>query len=732
MNANARIAATHLGRGAYVYVRQSTEYQVQNHLQSQERQYELADVAEHYGWAQESVEVIDDDLGRSGSSTVGRTGFAPLVSDVALGKAGIILGLEVSRLARNNRDWYQLLDLCSLTATLIGDADGVYHPSSYNDRLLLGLKGTMSEAELHVLKGRMLAGLQHKARQGKLRFHLPPGYELDDEERIVKARDEQIVHLLDHLFTKVFEIGSVAGLLKYLQGEGLRLPRRSAGDKAVRWVRPYYKAVYDTLTNPIYAGVYAYGRSKMVKLLDSSGNARSRQRKQPLESWDVLIRDHHAPYVSWDDFLRLRAMIRKNQPAPTDQASRAVREGTALLQGLARCGRCGRAMRVFYPGKGGRTYANYVCRGAQDQGGPPCQHVGSRRIDDAVVDHFLEEIAPARMRVHLEALQLAATEKDEALTQLELEVERARYEAERKARQFHAVEPENRLVARTLESEWNDALARVTALETKLTERRQGRSTALHAVEASEIERLSHDLPAVWGAASTTARDRKRLLRAVIEEVQIVKDQREAQLKIIWKGGVAVEKTVPLPKLPVKSKSGDLAEVIRALAERHTDAQIARVLIRQGRRSPNGLPLTAHRVACLRLQHGIECYRASNDRNSSGVSVDEAARRLQVHQHTIYLWIRAGLIKADQVTDGAPWTVYLTGDDLVRLTAEDAPQGWLPLREAAAQLGVSAQSVTNWVKQRKIEYVYVSRGRRRGLRINVASATYRAQESLFA
>jgi DNA invertase Pin-like site-specific DNA recombinase/predicted DNA-binding protein (UPF0251 family) len=732
MSANARIAPTHLGRGAYVYVRQSTEYQVQNHLQSQERQYELAEVAVGYGWARDRVEVIDDDLGRSGSTTVGRTGFARLVSDVALGKAGIILGLEVSRLARNNRDWYQLLDLCSLTATLIGDADGVYDPSSYNDRLLLGLKGTMSEAELHVLKGRMLAGLQHKARQGKLRFHLPPGYELDDEGCIVKARDEQIVHLLGHVFRKVFEIGSVAGLLKYLQGEGLRLPRRSAGDRAVRWVRPYYKAVYDTLTNPIYAGAYAYGRSKMVKLLDEAGNARSRQRKQPVESWDVLIQDHHAAYVSWDDFLRLRAMIRRNQPAPADQASRAVRGGAALLQGLARCGRCGRAMRVSYPGKSGMTYAHYVCRGAQDQGGPRCQSVGSRRIDDAVAAHFLEEIAPARVGVHLEALRLGAMEKDETLTQLELEVERARYEAERKARQFHAVEPENRLVARTLESEWNEALARVTALEARLDEQRQGRSIALRAVEADEIERLSHDLPAVWEAPSTAARDRKRLLHAVLEEVQIVKEGREAQLRILWKGGAVVDRNVPLPKLPIKSRSGDLATLIRKLAERHTDAQIARVLIRQGLSSPNGLPLNAHRVACRRLQHGIECYRVSNDRDTSGVTVEAAARRLQVHQQTIYLWIRAGLVKADQVMEGAPWTVYLADDDFQRLTAEDTPSGWLPLREAASHLGVSRQSVINWVKQRKVEYVYVSRGRRRGLRINVASATYRVQEPLFA
>lgn len=732
MSVNSRIATSHLARGAYVYVRQSTEYQVQNHQQSQQRQYELADVAVGYGWPRDKVEVIDDDLGRSGSTTAGRTGFARLVADVALGKAGIVLGLEVSRLARNNRDWYQLLDLCSLTATLIADADGVYDPASFNDRLLLGLKGTMSEAELHVLKGRMLAGLQHKARQGKLRFHLPSGYELDDEGRIVKAHDEQIVHMLELVFAKVFDIGSVAGLLKYLQEEGVDIPRRGAGDKAVRWVRPYYKAVYDTVTNPIYAGAYVYGKSKAVKLLDPAGNARSRQRRQPMESWDVLIQDHHPAYVSWDDYLRILAMIRKNQPVAADQASQAIREGGALLQGLVRCGRCGRAMRVQYPGKSGNAYAHYVCRGAQDQGQPRCQSVGNRRIDEMVAGHFLEEMAPARLNVHLEALRRLAVEKDDVLTQLELDVERARYDAERKGRQFHAVEPENRLVARTLEAQWNEAIRRVGALEERLTQRRDSRSLSLRDVEEREIERLAHDLPGLWSATSTTSKDRKRLLHAAIDEVQVVKEGREARLKILWKGGAVVEKNVALPKIASKPKSGDLVDLIRQLAERHTDAQIARVLIRKGMKTPKGLSFNAHRVASLRLNHQIECYRVSNDRDSSTVSVDEAAQRFAVHPATIYLWIRTGLLKADQVTSGAPWAVSITDHDLRRLTAEDAPAGWLPLREAASELGVSHQSVLNWVKQSKIDYVYVSRGRRRGLRINVASATYRAQSPLFS
>lgn len=261
MIVSAKIKPTHLGRSAYVYVRQSTDYQVQNNLESQQRQYELADLAMGYGWPKERVVLIDDDLGRSGSSAAGRTGFARLVADVALNKAGIVFGLEVSRLARNNRDWYQLLDLCSITVTLIADAEGVYDPSSFNDRLLLGLKGTMSEAELHVLKGRMLAGLQHKAAKGELRFPLPPGYEFDERGQIVKARDEQTGHMISLVFSKFFEIGTVSGVLKYLLEEGLTVPRKAGFERTVRWVRPFYRAVYKILTNPLYTGAYVFGRS---------------------------------------------------------------------------------------------------------------------------------------------------------------------------------------------------------------------------------------------------------------------------------------------------------------------------------------------------------------------------------------------------------------------------------------------------------------------------------------
>jgi transposase len=449
-----------------------------------------------------------------------------------------------------------------------------------------------------------------------------------------------------------------------------------------------------------------------------------------MKDWSVVIHDHHPAYISWDHFQRIRTMIGRNQPVAAEQTSKVVREGSALLQGLTRCGRCGRAMQVQYPGKHDRSYAYYVCKGARDQCRPVCQSVGSRRIDGAVVDHFLEEMAPTRLAVHLEALRRLSEQTDGVLTQLELDLERARYEAERKERQFHAVEPENRLVARTLETQWNEALVHVADLEGRLVQRRRPAPSLLD-VDRRVIERLAQDLPSLWTAPQTTVRDRKHLLRAAIDEVQIVRHGREAHIKVLWKGGAVVEKNVPLPKIAPRTASGDLVTLIRQLATRHTDAQIARVLIRKGLKTPKGLSFSAQRVASFRVYHDIECYRPSSDRGSS-LTVDQAAQRFGVHPATIYLWIRVGLLQADQVTSGAPWAVSITDDDLRRLTAQDTPHGWLPLREAASSVGVSHQTLLNWVKQRKVEYVYVSRGRKRGLRINVSSVTYRRQQSLFA
>ena len=733
MRNDSKIAPSHLNRNAYIYIRQSTEHQVRENIESQQRQYELIDIAKQYNWNQDSIIVIDDDLGRSGSSTTGRTGFAKLVADVALKKAGIIFGLEVSRLARNNKDWYQLLDLCSLTATLIADSDGVYDPSSFNDRLLLGLKGTMSEAELHMLKSRMLQGLYHKAQKGELKFKLPVGYQFDPEDKIIKALDEQVTHIINLTFKKFFEIGTVNGVLKYLLEENLLFPRQASFEKRLRWIRPYYKAIRDTLGNPLYTGTYVFGRTKVVKDLDEHGNQKSRQKKQAMEDWDVIIHDHHPPYISWDQYLKIQKMIEKNSPPPKSQASQAVREGSALLQGLASCGNCGRTMHVNYHHQRKKAYPYYVCNVASRNFGVPyCQSVGGRKIDQAVSDSFLEAVSPASLNIHLQALQKIQQQQDMALEQLQLQLERAEYEASRTFRQFDAVEPENRLVARTLERQWNNSLRHAEELKIRIAKRKNEFKDRLSKIEEQEIYRLAHNIPDIWNAPTTSDRDRKMLLRAAIQEAQLTKQDRDVTVKIRWIGGAVTNKIVHLPKVRSKRHTSlDLVELVRQLAQKFNDDQIARILIRQGRKTATGLSFSAHKIANLRRNYGIPRYKKPKGEQPKTYTAQQAAQILQVSTPTIHNWLNAGFIKGEQMTEGAPWEILLTDDDIERLTAQDAPEGWLPLQLAAKELGVSKQTVLNWVKSKKLQYIYVTKGKKKGLRINTLSTTYRKQLSIF-
>lgn len=729
----SKIQPTHLSRNAYIYVRQSTHHQVQHHLESQQRQYELAQLAGDFGYSHERIVVIDDDLGISASGRADRAGFQRLVSDVALGRAGIVLGLEVSRLARNNRDWYELLDLCALKETLIGDADGIYDPATYNDRLLLGLKGTMSEAELHVLKGRMLAGLRHKATKGELRFRLSAGYEFDDMGQIVKTSDEEVAHFIELLFSKLFEIGSVAGVTSYLLHEGLRVPRREHHDGSIRWGHPYYRAVYMMVTNPIYAGTYAYGRTQIVRDVDAEGNRRVHRRFKAMAEWDVVLHGHHPAYIPWETFERIQRMMERNRPSTHDEASAALREGSALLQGIVRCGRCGRSMTVRYHGRSGtRPAPHYGCVAAHAQRrAGVCQSMGGRRIDEAVTRIFLEVMSESHLQVHMAALRKLDEQSDAVLHQLELQLERAHYEAHRCERQFNAVEPENRVVARTLEKRWNEALTRVSEIEQQAAERKRHVSMQLTEQEQQQFRTLARDFPKLWAHGKVTDKDRKALLRAAIEEVQLRKDGRSVNAKIVWKGGAVTETSVALIRLaPPSPTPADLVALVRELAKRHNDAQIARVLARRGIKTPRKqLSFTARHVADLRRAYEIpRCSELVLDSGSSH-TVEQAAKLFGVSPPTIYSWIKHGVLLADQITQGAPWSVRVTDEDRARLAA-DPPPGWLPLNEAAVELAVSKQTILNWVKTAKIPYVYVTHGQRRGLRIDVESAPQRRQERL--
>jgi DNA invertase Pin-like site-specific DNA recombinase len=731
MSHNTKITPSHLQRNAYIYIRQSTDHQVRENIESQQRQYELVDLARQHNWIDDAIVVIDDDLGKSASSTTGRNGFAKLVSDVALGKAGIIFGLEVSRLARNNRDWYQLLDLCSLSATLIADTDGIYDPSFFNDRLLLGLKGTMSEAELHMLKNRMLQGLYHKAKKGELRFNLPAGYQFDHEGHIIKSLDEQVVHIIELVFKKFTEIGTVNGVTTYLIEQNLLFPRKPSFEKKIRWIRPYVKAVNDTLINPLYAGAYVFGRTKVVKELDENGNQQSRQVKQSMQDWDVIIHDLHPAYVSWEDYLCIREQIRKNAPAPKSQASSVPREGSALLQGLARCGKCGRSMHVNYHGQGTLSYPYYICNIAHRNFVQSyCQSIGGRRIDRFIAQSFLEAISPASLKLHLHALKHVREQEETALKQHTLQLERAQYEANRIFRQFDAVEPENRLVARTLERQWNEALKQVEEIRAYIKEKRKAFQHQLSKIEEDKLKDLARDLPTLWSTASD--KDRKRLLRVAIQEVQLLKDDRDVTVKILWIGGALTRHTVHLPKVRSKRATPlDEVEMIRQLAQKFSDDQIARILIRQGRKTPTGLTYNAHKVANLRRTYGIPRYRKPKEQYLKSYTAEQAAKILDVSTPTVHNWLNSGFIRGQQLTEGAPWEIFLTEEDINRLTAKDAPEGWLSLQHAAKELGVSKQTVLNWVKSKKLEYIYVTKGKKKGLKINTNSTVYRNQLHMF-
>src|SRR5262245_43257643 len=444
MNYTTKIGASHLSRAAYVYLRQSSAAQVEHNRESTHRQYALAARATALGWPAQQVVVIDEDLGLSGSGVVQRSGFSRLTAEVALGHVGIVLGLEVSRLARNNADWYRLLELCGITDTLIGDADGVYHPALFNDRLLLGLKGTMSEAELHIIRARLDGGIRNKAARGELRRGLPVGLVWGEQDgEVLLHPDEAVTGVIRTVFERFAELGSARRVWLWFRSEGLSFPLQTTPGGMpgpIRWVAPTYHAVHQILTNPVYAGAYTYGKTRYERYVDAHGAVRKRMRHLPMEQWAVLIRDHHPGFIDWATFETNQARLDSNTKPNPHQPGGAVREGSALLQGIISGGRCGRRLHVHYRGR--NSAPGYHCAGKDlvNGRGVYCLNVGGTVIEQAVADAFLQAITPAAieaMRLSVEQLQ---ANHDTALSQWRLEVERARYEAERPERRYRAVE----------------------------------------------------------------------------------------------------------------------------------------------------------------------------------------------------------------------------------------------------------------------------------------------------
>jgi excisionase family DNA binding protein len=736
-----KVQSHHLERAAYVYVRQSSLFQVQHHTESGRLQYERLEQAMSLGWPRERIVLVDGDQGVTGTLPDARAAFGELAGAVARGEVGIVLSLESARLARNGPDWAKLLFLCRWSETLIADRHGIYDLTSHTDRMVLGIRGQISELEIDISIERMHEARRSKAARGELVGIVPAGYELDEQGQIVRTPDEAVAEVIATVFGKILELGSARQVWLWWLGQGLKYPvRRIAGrTHPVLWKTPTYRCLPATLKNPIYAGAYAHGRSRQLRELDAEepGKLRVRTaRSSDPDQWSVLIHDHHFAYVSWKRFLDIQQRLRANGSMKEGERQGPVREGKALLQGLVRCGRCGRQMAVACGGSAGGAHGRppqYRCAIAREQrDGKTCQIIGSRRIDDVVVGALRAVLEPASIDVALKAEELAVQERESSARVWELQIEKAEYEAQRAERQYHAIEPENRLVARSLERQWNE---RLQALETVRAQAATAcrRSPALTSAERERLGRLACDLDAIWSAPTTTNRDKKALLRCLVEEVQILAEAEHCRIRIVWKGGAVTDHEIARRARPSHATDEDTVELLRRLAEQFDDVQIARILNRQGRRTGRGNPFTRSRVATLRNAQDIPfCPQpAAADSHERAFTADEAANELGVTSRTIHRWLRDGLLPGEQVTVGAPWRIYLPKEVRRRLTCGDAPEGWVGLTEAAQRLGLSKQHVVYLVRTGKLPAMRTKVGTSARWRIDVSTATCAAQQELF-
>jgi DNA invertase Pin-like site-specific DNA recombinase len=741
---SSKIHDTHRQRAAWIYVRQSSLYQVQHNLESQRRQYERVDQAMAYGWTREQIVVVDDDQAKTAALPNSRPGFARMVAAIAREEVGLVLSLEGARLARNGPDWSQLLFLCRWTSTLIGDEHGLYDLSNPSDRMLLGIRGEVNQLELDTSIQRMVAARWSKAKRGDF-FTIPPaGYEVDDFGQLVCTPDEAVVEAIRTVFAKFDELGTARQVWLWFLEQKLPFPVRNPKRRShpIDWrTSPRRANILEMLHHPIYAGAYAFGRRQTIKQLDPSNPGRLVVHHKLISDWNewpVLIHDHHFAYISWERWVAIQEELLDNRAMKPDGPSSrgAAREGRALLQGLARCGHCGRAMYVNFGGgnKGATSRTpQYRCVGARHEGiGRDCQTVGGRRVDAFVADAFLEATAPASVQIVSELDALARHDDEASRRVWEAQLEKAEYEAQRAQRQYEAVEPENRLVARTLERTWNEKLQ---ALETVRARSQQALRPAMPIGqdELAQLTELGGDVRAIWNADTTTNRDRKQLLRCLVEEVQLRTDSDVYTATIIWRGGATSERTMTRRQRPHSQTDTDINELVRRLAAELDDAQIARVLNKQGRRTGVGNPFNVSRVSSLRQRHSIPARPKlpPTDPLSGPFTADQAADELGVTSATIHRWVREGLLPGTQLAPYAPWQIRLTAEVRQRVTIGDAPSGWVGLTEAARRLGLSKQLVAHRVNTGQLPAKRTMIGKRTVWRIDVSSTTCDNQTDLF-
>lgn len=653
-----KVTASHLKRNAYLYVRQSTLRQVLEHTESTKRQYALRQRAVALGWPVERVIVIDCDQGMSGAAA-DRAGFAQLVAEVGMGRAGIVLGLEVSRLARSSTDWHRLLEICALTDTLILDEDGIYDPSHFNDRLLLGLKGTMSEAELHVLRARLLGGVLSKARRGELKAPLPVGFVYTPDDRVVLDPDRQVQDSLRLFFQTFRRTGSAWGTVGLFRKERLPFPRRvRTGPRRgeLVWGPLLHCRALQLLHNPRYAGAFFFGRTHTRQ----TGEGRLRVDRLPREEWCALLRDAHPGYISWEEYEEnLRRLNGNAQAQGADRRHGPPREGPALLQGLILCGRCGERMTVRYHQRGGRLVPGYVCQAQGiESGGRICQEVPGLGLDRAVGELLVEAMTPLALEVSLAVQQELADRVAEADRLRHERVQRARYEADLAQCRYMRVDPNNRLVADVLEAEWNEKLRALNQAQEEYERQ------VLDEGKRAEILALATDFPRLWNSPETQDRERKRMVRLMVEDVTLLKGER-ITAHVRFKGGASRTLSLPIPPPAwlLRQTAPVVVQEIDRLLDEHTEGEIAEILNRRGLRSGDGGAFHVRIVANLRRAYELK-DRFTRLRETGMLTVGEMADFLDVSTSTVKHWHAAGLLRGTAFNDKVECLYEHPGDDL--------------------------------------------------------------------
>lgn len=674
-----KITTSHLAKLAYVYVRQSSLGQVNRHRESTDLQYHLVEWAVQYGWPRERIQVIDEDLGKSGASATERQGFHHLIAEIGLGRVGLVLSFDASRLARNNSDWYQLLELCSVFGCLIADSERVYDPGLYTDRLLLGLSGMMSEAELHQLRRRLHTGAWNKAQRGELHQSLPVGLVRLPTGEVSFHPDEEVQARIRLVFVKFAELKVAKAVMRYCREVELLLPSRPLQGPApheVIWQPARSSMVLAILHNPAYAGVYVYGRQVQDPTRRRAGRPHSGIVRRPIDQWPIALHNIYPAYISWETFLANQAQLAANQNRYREERPGVPKKGQALLQGILRCGRCGALMRLRYSGPQGE-FPVYECTYAYSEyGAARCQEVRGLGLDEVVEDLLLKALAPDQIDLALAALSELDQEYANLKRQRELHLERLRYEAERARRQYDAVEPENRLVARTLERRWEEALRELEKAEQAHGSWISQQQLTVTPQDRQEILALGADLPRVWNASSTTTADRKQILRLVIKEVIVDQKRTKGRVwfQINWQTG-AVSEHVYTRRVLSYEKHAQHDQIQQRIRELHAsqklDDEIAAILNDEGFRTSKRGAFDNNAIWLLRKQMGLPAVKPNGPHpmrwEDGTYSVEGAAQAIEVFPGTIYKWLRTGRLEGKQLRKGTPWKITLTPEKISEL-----------------------------------------------------------------